>query len=187
MSDSLSAANNKKCMILGITAGIAVYKAADLCSKLTQQGYEVLPVMTPNACKLISPRIFFTLAKNSVLTDVFEDQEWKPKHVALSERADLLLVAPCTANFMGKFAHGIADDALTTTALAHGGKPVLLAPAMNHWMWKHQAVQDNYRILQERGVHFVGPETGYLACGTEGDGRMSEVPKILEAVKKILN
>ncbi len=187
MTDSQKNDSGKKCIILGITAGIAIYKAADLCSKLTQKGYEVLPVMTQNACKLMSPRIFFTLSRNNVLTDLFSEQTWKPEHVALSERADLLLVAPCTANFMGKLAHGIADDALTTTALAHCRKPVLLAPAMNHWMWNNPVVQNNYKLLKESGVHFVGPGKGYLACGTEGEGRMSDVPEILEAVGKILN
>ena len=176
----------RKCIILGITGGIAVYKAADLCSKLVKAEYDVVPVMTHNACKLISKRIFFTLSRNPVVTDLFGDQDWKPEHIQLAERADLLLVAPCTANFIGKFTHGIADDALTTTALAVSQKPVLLAPAMNTWMWQHPAVQENCRILRNRGIHFIGPKQGALACGVFGEGRMCEVDEILNAVQSIL-
>ncbi len=177
--------DRKKCIVLGVTGGIAVYKAADLCSKLAQRNYEVVTVMTQNACKLISERIFFTLSRNPVITDLFSVQDWKPEHIALAERADLLLVAPCTANFIGKYAHGIADDALTTTAMAHR-KPVLLAPAMNTWMWQSPAVQENCEILRKRGVFFAGPVSGALACGTSGEGRMCETAEILREVERIL-
>jgi len=107
---------SKKTIILGVTGGIAVYKAADLCSRLSKK-YEVLVAMTANARRLISERIFFTLSGNPVMTDLFEAPDWKPEHVGWAQKADLMVVAPCTANFIGKYTHGIADDALTTTAM----------------------------------------------------------------------
>lgn len=178
--------NGKKSIILGLTGGIAVYKSADLCSKLVSAGYDVCVVMTPNARKLISENIFFTLSRNPVLHDIFAEAfSWKPSHINLAERADLLLIAPCTANFLGKYANGIADDALTTVAIAHR-KPVLLAPAMNTWMLNSPAVKMNCERLASWGVEFIGPETGSLACGTEGAGRMSEPGSILAKVKEIL-
>lgn len=171
----------KPCIILGVTGGIACYKSADLCSKLTGQGYDVFVVMTENARKLISDRIFFTLSRNPVLTDLFETPDWRPGHVDLAARAGLLVTAPATANFLGKLAHGIADDALSTVALTFRG-PILVAPAMNTMMWESPAVQANLALLKERGVRFIGPDEGNLACGPGGRGRMSEVPAILEAI-----
>lgn len=177
--------NGKKCVVLGVTGGIACYKSADLCSKLNSLGYDVRVVMTANARKLISERIFFTLSCNHVLTDLFDVPAWMPGHVGLADLADLLVVAPATANFLGKYAGGIADDALSTVALTHRGK-VLLAPAMNSMMWESPAVQTNCRTLRERGAAFIGPEEGKLACGTTGAGRMSEVPAILERIRTML-
>ena len=175
----------KPCIILGVTGGIACYKSADLCSKLAGEGYDVFVVMTENARRLISDRIFFTLSHNPVLTDLFETPEWRPGHVDLASRADLLVTAPATANFLGKLAHGIADDALSTVALTFRG-PVLAAPAMNSMMWESPAVQANLAVLKERGVRFIGPEEGKLACGPGGRGRMSEVPAILEEIRALL-
>ncbi len=175
----------KPCIILGVTGGIACYKSADLCSKLTSAGYDVHVVMTANAQKLISAQIFQTLSRNPVLTDLFQTQTWIPEHVSLADQAQLLVIAPATANFIGKFANGIADDALTTTAITHR-KTVLLAPAMNTNMWESPAVQANMETLRQRNTLFVGPEEGKLACGTSGTGRMSEVAAILTAIKKIL-
>ena len=178
-----------KTVILGVTGGIAVYKAADLCSKLVAEKFDVHVVMTENALKLISAKIFLTLSRNPVLTSLWEEAEWKPEHVALAEAADLMIVAPCTANFLGKFTHGIADDALTTTALtfAGTGKKILLAPAMNNNMWASPAVAENCKILRKRGIQFVGPAEGRLACGTKGAGRMCEPLEILSAAEKILS
>ena len=176
---------NGKHIILGVTGGIAVYKAADLCSKLVSAGFDVRVVMTPNALQLISSQIFLTLSKNRVLTDIFDEYQPRPEHVDWAEWADLLVVAPCTANFIGKFASGIADDALTTTALAFTGT-MLLAPAMNCRMWRSPAVQENCRILRKRGVQFIGPEKGRLACGDEDIGRMSEVPDIVKKIGQLL-
>lgn len=143
--------------------------------------------MTNHAEALISEKIFFTLSGNNVVTDLFKAQYSAiPEHVHLAEWADLLLVAPCTANFIGKYANGIADDALSTIAITHR-KPVLLAPAMNTDMWNSPAFQRNFKTLQEWGVQFVGPETGLLACGTTGIGRMSDPNKILTKVQEILS
>ena len=178
---------NGKNIILGVTGGIAVYKAADLCSKLVSEGFDVRVVMTPNALRLISSQIFLTLSKNRVLTDLFDEYQPRPEHVDWAEWADLLVVAPATANFIGKFASGIADDALSTTALTFRG-PVLLAPAMNENMWNSPVVQDNLaKLAQKLGVRTVGPDTGHLACGTSGKGRMAEPADILEAIQKTLS
>ena len=175
---------NGKNIILGITGGIAVYKTADLCSKLVTAGFDVRVVMTVNALRLISSQIFLTLSKNRVLTDLFEEYQPRPEHVDWAEWADLLVVAPATANFLGKYASGIADDALTTTALTFRG-PVLLAPAMNENMWNSPIVQDNLtKLVDKLGVRTVGPDTGHLACGTSGKGRMAEPADILEAIQK---
>ena len=178
---------NGKNIILGVTGGIAVYKSADLCSKLVSAGFDVRIVMTANALKLISSQIFLTLSKNRVLTDLFEEYQPRPEHVDWAEWADLLVVAPATANFIGKYASGIADDALTTTALTFRGS-VLIAPAMNENMWNSPIVQDNLaKIADKLGVRTIGPDTGHLACGTSGKGRMAEPADILEAVRKIVS
>lgn len=175
---------DKKTVILGVTGGIAVYKAADLCSRLAKK-YDVLVAMTANARKLISERIFFTLSGSPVLTDLFEVPDWKPAHVGWAQKAELMVVAPCTANFIGKYAHGIADDALTTTAITFRGK-MLLAPAMNSDILHSPALQDNLELLKKRGVFFVGPATGHLACGADGEGRMSEPSEIAAVIDQLL-
>lgn len=175
----------KKKIILGVTGGIAAYKSADLCSKLTAAGFDVHVIMTASAQQLITQRCFLTLSRNPVICSLWDVPDWKPEHIELSDSADLCVIAPCTANFIGKYTHGIADDALTTTALAFPGI-MLLAPAMNCRMWRSPAVQENCRILRERGVHFIGPEKGRLACGDEDIGRMSEVPAIVAEIKKLL-
>lgn len=170
---------------LGVTGGIAAYKAADLCSKLIQAGHQVQVLMTECATKLVGERTFLTLSRRPVITSLWDAPEWRPEHVALAERAALLVVAPCTANFIGKYAHGIADDALTTYALAHSGK-VLLAPAMNPNMWRHPAVQDNVSLLAQRHIEFIGPEAGRVACGDDGPGRMAEPSDILAKIQAVL-
>ncbi|MBE6404947.1 MAG: hypothetical protein E7040_02885 [Lentisphaerae bacterium] len=176
---------SKKCILLGVSGGIAAYKAVDLCSKLSSQGYDVNVVMTESARKLVSECLFRTLSKNPVLTDLFESPDWRPGHVALAEKADLMVVAPATANFIGKLANGIADDVLSTSAIAFY-KKVLIAPAMNTHMWRHPAVQKNCETLRSWGVEFVGPASGHLACGDVGEGRMVEVPEILEKINELL-
>jgi phosphopantothenoylcysteine synthetase/decarboxylase len=172
---------------LGVTGSIAAYKAADLCSKLVQNGFNVVVLMTESAQKLVTAQTFLTLSKNPVITDLWEIPNWQPGHIALADQAELLIVAPCTANFIGKYTHGIADDALSTYALSHTGK-VLLAPAMNPKMWKHPAVQANCEVLKNRGVEFIGPEPGRVACGSDSrEGRMSEPTAILDKTQSILS
>ena len=173
-----------KHIVLGITGGIAAYKAAQLTSLLLKDGAEVRVVMTKNACEFIQPLTFETYTNNRVYVDSF-DRKFEIEHVALAKWADLFLVAPATANCMAKLACGIGDDLLSTTALAMTC-PTLIAPAMNTGMWKNPATQANLRTLEQRGVHFCGPESGRLACGDDDVGRMSEPAKILEAARTVL-
>ena len=161
-------------VILGVTGGIAAYKSADLCSRLMKAGVEVQVVMTENACRFVTPLTFRTLSRRPVVTSLWETPAWQPEHVALAEWAQALVVAPCTANFMGKYAAGIADDALTTLAISVEC-PVMLAPAMNPKMWRQPVVQENVALLQSRGVIFCGPAAGHVACGADGVGRMADV------------
>ena len=174
-----------KSIVLGVTGSIAAYKAADLVSKLVKCDYDVTVIMTESAKKLICDQTFLTLSRNPVVSDLWSVDNWKPEHIQLAERASLLVVAPCTANFIGKYAGGIADDALTTYALSHTGK-VLLAPAMNVNMWEHAAVQDNCKILTKRGVHFIGPDTGDLACGIKAKGHISDIDSIVAKIESMV-
>jgi len=175
----------KNTIALGVTGSIAAYKAADLCSSLNKSDVESVVLMTASALKLVGEQTFFTLSHNPVITDLWNINDWQPGHIELSERAELLVVAPASANFIGKYANGIADDALTTYALSHDG-PVLIAPAMNPKMWNHPAVQANCETLKSRGVHFVGPATGVVACGDEGTGKLAAVADIVKAVLGLL-
>ena len=174
-------------IVLGVTGGIAAYKSADLVSRLRHLGAHVSVIMTQNATEFVTPLTFRTLSSNEVAVDTFRAPEyWNVEHVALAKRAEVFVIAPATANILAKMAHGIADDMLSTTVLATGA-PVLVAPAMNTGMWNAAATRENVRILRERGVHFVGPDSGLLACGDSGAGRMSEPAEIAEAIDRILN
>ncbi len=173
----------KKTIVLGVTGSIAAYKAADLTSQLVKNGKDVVVIMTTAAQKLVTPQTFLTLSRNPVVTDLWSMPEWQPGHIELADRAKLLVVVPCTANFLGKYANGIADDALTTYAISHTGK-VMVVPAMNPKMWKHPAVQQNVKTLKSRGVEFIGPVSGHVACGDDGEGRMEEIPAILAKILK---
>ncbi|MGC1481750.1 MAG: flavoprotein [Chthoniobacterales bacterium] len=165
-------------IILGISGSIAAYKSADLASRLRKDGHTVFAVMTRSATEFITPLTLSTLTRNPVTTSVFDEkQSWHPGHIDLADRADLLLIAPATANVLAKIAHGIADDALTSIALATRA-PLVIAPAMNGKMWEHPATQTNVRTLKDRGAHFIGPESGMLACGYEGLGRLWPVDDI---------
>ena len=169
-------------IVLGITASIAAYKAADLASKLTKQHCSVHVVMTSGATQFISPLTFQTLSRHPVTANVFDEKaSWHPGHIELADNADLLLVAPATADIIAKLAHGFADDALTAIALATRA-PLLLAPAMNGKMWLHPATAANVELLRQRGASFVGPEEGMLACGYEGIGRLWPVDEIVAKV-----
>ena len=176
--------SSAKNIVLGVTGSIAAYKAADLTSKLVKAGCDVTVIMTECSKQFVGEQTFLTLSRNPVVTSLWEMPDWKPGHVALADTASFFIVAPCTANFMGKYAAGIADDALTTFAISFDGK-VLLAPAMNTRMWNHPATRHNKSVLESRGVTFVGPDTGALACGIDGEGRMCDVQAILDTVAAI--
>lgn len=171
-----------KKIVVGVTGGIAAYKACDLVSRLKKQGAEVRVVLTDHACRFVPPLTFETLSGNQAYCDTF-DRKYEIEHVSLAKWADLMIVAPATANCMGKLAGGIADDLLSTTMIAMRSA-ILMAPAMNTGMWKNPAVQENLAKLKNRGVLFVGPESGFLACGDEDIGRMSEPQSIVEAAEK---
>jgi phosphopantothenoylcysteine synthetase/decarboxylase len=174
-------------IILGVTGSIAAHRAADLASLLTKRGASVHVVMTADAQRFITPLPFKTLSRNAVVTDLYdEDEGWKPTHIKLADEADVLLIAPATANVLAKLAHGLADDALTCIALALNPQAtILIAPAMNGKMWLHPATQANVATLKKRGVKFIGPETGMLSCGYEGIGRLWPVEKIAAQALKL--
>ena len=175
-------------IVLGVTGSIAAHRAADLASLLTKQGCAVHVVMTADAQRFITPLPFKTLSRNPVVTNLYDEEEgWQPTHIKLADEADLLLVAPATANVLAKLAHGIADDALTCIALALNPRAkILIAPAMNGKMWQHSATRENVKTLKKRGAEFIGPEDGMLSCGYEGIGRLWPVEQIAARAKKLL-
>src|SRR3977135_1400064 len=169
---------NPKCIVLGVTGSIAAYKSAELASLLVKQGHDVFAVMTRDAVEFITPLTLQTLSKNPVATSFYDEKEnWRPGHIQLADRANLLLIAPATANVIAELAHGLASHPLAASALATRA-PILIAPAMNGKMWEHAATQENVATLSARGVEFIGPESGMLACGYEGIGRLWEVDGI---------
>ena len=175
-----------KTIVVGVTGSIAAYKAADLVSKLVKRGYDVHVTMTPAACQFITPLTLQTLSRHSVVTDPFAiTGQWEPGHIALADKADLLLVAPASANTIAALAHGFANNYLTEIALATRA-PLLVAPAMNGKMWDHPATRENVEKLRARGVAFIGPEEGLLACGYEGLGRLWPVDDIIARVEEML-
>lgn len=173
----------EKRIVLGVSGGIAAYKACDLVSRLKKRGAQVRVVLTKHACEFVPPLTFETLSGNPAYTDAF-DRKFEIEHVALAKWADAMVVAPATANALAKMAAGIADDLLTTTLLAVTA-PVVAAPAMNAAMWRHPATQANAALLRSRGVRFVGPASGHLACGDDDVGRMSEPEAIVEALEAL--
>jgi phosphopantothenoylcysteine decarboxylase/phosphopantothenate--cysteine ligase len=173
-------------VLLGVTGGVAAYKAVDLARKLVGGGAIVKTVMTENACRLVGPKSFEAVTGSAVYRGMWEDVEGHEiNHIALVEWADIVVVAPATANIIGKIAGGICDDLLSTMLCVCWAKPTLLAPAMNNNMWSNPRVQANVETAKQIGFEIVGPEEGPLACGTEGVGRMSEPEVILAAVEKI--
>lgn len=175
-----------KTIVFGVTGGIAAYKSCEAVSRLRKLGATVCVIMTKNATEFVAPMTFETLSNQPCVTDTFARPErWEVEHVSLAKRADLFVIAPATANIMAKLAHGLADDMLSTTCLATHA-PILIAPAMNTGMWENVATQQNLQILKSRGMHFVGPEGGYLACGDVGAGRMSEPAQIVERCVQLL-
>ena len=172
--------NGNNIIVLGVCGSIAAHRAVDLCSLLVRGGAEVNVVMTADAQRFVTPLPFKTMARNPVVTELYDEEEgWCPAHVRLADEASLLLVAPCTANVLAKLAHGQADDALTCIALAlRPMAQLLIAPAMNGKMWQHPATQANVAVLSGRGAIFIGPAEGQLACGYEGLGRLWEIDAI---------
>lgn len=175
-----------KVVVLGVTGSIAAYKAVDIASKLTQAGAQVEVILSPSATEFITPLTFRSLTHRPVVTDMFDpDSEWSVEHVALAERADVVLIAPATANTIAKLANGIADDMVGTTVLATKA-PVVIAPAMNVNMYENSITQDNVARLKERGFTFIGPAFGRLASGAVGQGRFVDTEEILDAVRQAL-
>ena len=174
-------------ILLGVTGGIAIHKSLDLASQLVKSGASVHVVMTENATRLVQPLQFQVISRNPVLLNLFEaGTDWKPPHIDLADRADLLAIVPATANIIGKLANGIADDALSTVAVSVHC-PILLAPAMNGHMYQNPFVQRNIDTLKTHGVHFIEPASGDLACGYEGVGRLNTVETILQSASDILS
>jgi phosphopantothenoylcysteine decarboxylase len=177
---------NPRCVVLGVTGSIAAYKSAELTSLLVKQGHEVFAVMTQDATEFITPLTLQTLSKNPVMTSFYDEKEnWRPGHIQLADRANLLLIAPATAHIIAELAHGLAGHPLVAIALATRA-PILLAPAMNGKMWENRATQENVEKLKSRGVEFIGPEEGMLACGYEGLGRLWKVDDIAFRVEFML-
>jgi phosphopantothenoylcysteine decarboxylase/phosphopantothenate--cysteine ligase len=177
----------KKTILLGVTGGIAAYKAVEVVSRLVKLGATVNVIMTRNATMLVQPLTFRYISRNPVAIDTFDEPEnWEPQHISLADTADLFVIAPATANIIGKLAHGIADDMLSTTALAIRC-PILIAPAMNCRMYDNPILQENISILQKQGFEFIEPEYGLLACGYEGKGRLADPEKIVDKIQQILN
>jgi phosphopantothenoylcysteine decarboxylase len=167
-----------KSIVLGVTGSIAAYKSAELASLFVKQGHELFVVMTQDATEFITPLTLQTLSKNPVMTSFFDEKEnWRPGHIQLADRANLLVIAPATAHFIAELAHGLAGHPLAAIALATRA-PILVAPAMNGKMWENPATQENVETLRARGVEFIGPEEGMLACGYEGLGRLWKVDDI---------
>ncbi len=175
-----------KHILLGVTSSIAIYKAVDLVSRLVKLGSIVNVIMTKNATQLIQPLTFRYISRNPVAVDTFDESiDWKPEHISLADNADIFVIAPATANIIAKLAHGIADDMLSTTALAIRC-PVIIAPAMNCHMYNNPVVQENIEILKKRNFHFIEPQYGLLACGYEGKGRLAEPEEIVQEIQKLI-
>ena len=173
-------------ILLAVSGGIAAYKAPEIVRALRRAGHDVRCALTPEAERFVAPLSLQAVSGNSVRQDLFDPgEEGEIDHIGLADWADLILIAPCTANLMAKMAHGLADDLVTAVLLATRA-PVLVAPAMNVNMWNHAATQANLEVLRGRGLAFVGPEAGELACGWEGQGRMSDPAQLVEAVDALL-
>jgi phosphopantothenoylcysteine decarboxylase/phosphopantothenate--cysteine ligase len=178
--------SNNKTVVLGVTGGIAAYKALDVVSKLKKKSIDVHVIMTESATKFVSKLSFQSLSQNPVVDDMFEEpKSWEIQHISLAEKADLFAIVPATANIIGKIANGIADDMLSTTVMATKA-PVLIAPAMNTNMYENVIVQKNIEYLKTLGYTFVEPDEGRLACGTTGKGKLADTEKIIEHIEMML-
>ena len=176
----------KRTVVLGVTGSIAAYKACELVRLFVKDGADVHVVMTAHAREFVTPLTFQTLSRNPVQCDLFDRPDsWRPEHISLAEAADVMVVAPATANILAKMAHGLADDLLSSLLLATRA-PILVAPAMNAGMYAAAATQENLAALRARGVRFVEPATGELACGTVGVGRLADPAAIFAAARGLL-
>lgn len=175
-----------KHILIGITGGIAAYKICDLIRQYKKNGANVKVIATPNALNFVTKLTLQNLSQNEVYVQEFDVREWKPEHISLADEADVFIIAPATANTIGKIAQGIADNLLTSVACAFS-KKIIIAPAMNCNMWNNQAVQENLRVLQSRGVEMLQPESGFLACGYMGKGRLCSIDKIFNATCEALS
>ena len=172
-----------KCVVIGVTGGIAVYKALDIISALRKKDIEVHVIMTESATKFVNPLTFQSISQNMVVTDMFaEPKAWEIQHISLAQKADLMLIAPATANIIGKVANGISDDMLSTTIMAASKAKVIFSPAMNTQMYKNKIVQSNIEKLKNFGYDFIEPASGRLACGDVGVGKLADVNTIVERV-----
>lgn len=172
-----------KCVVIGVTGGIAVYKALDVISALRKKDIEVHVIMTESASKFVNSLTFQSISQNMVVTDMFaEPKAWEIQHISLAQKADLMLIAPATANIIGKVANGIADDMLSTTIMAASKAKVIFAPAMNTNMYQNRIVQGNIEKLKSYGYEFIEPSSGRLACGDIGIGKLADVNTIVERV-----
>ena len=177
---------SNKTILLGITGGIAAYKICELIRRFKKNGADVKVVCTPNALNFVTKLTLQNLSQNEVYVEEFEVKEWKPEHISLADEADIMVIAPATANTVSKIACGIADNLLTSIACAFR-KKMIIAPAMNCNMWNNPGVNENIRVLKARGVEILEPESGFLACGYLGKGRLCGVDKIYDAVCEWLN
>ncbi|MDD4872463.1 MAG: flavoprotein [Kiritimatiellae bacterium] len=181
-----SPAKTDKKIVLGVTGSIAAYKAVELLRLMQGKGWDVHVVMTKSAREFVTELTFRTLSQHPVGVEMFGvTEEWRPEHISVADFADVMVIAPCTANVIAKIAHGIADDLLTCTVLATEA-PIVIAPAMNVKMWNNAATQTNVKIIKMRGGSIVEPGTGDLACGYQGKGRMASLGKIVSAVEACL-
>lgn len=177
---------SRSTVLLGVTGSIAAYKACELASLLKKEGVDIHVVMTKEACEFVTPLTLQTVSQNKVTTDMFElPEEWSPRHTALADRADLIVIAPATASIIAKLATGICDDMLTCTVYASGA-PVLIAPAMNEKMYKHPVTRANIDKLKKIGYRFIGPVKGSLACGHVDIGHIADVSDIAREAKSLL-
>lgn len=175
-----------KNIVIGITGGIAAYKACDIVSYLVHEGANVDVIMTKNALEFVTPLTLETLSKNKVITDMFEKKEHiEVEHISLAKKADLFFIVPATANIIGKVANGIADDMLSTTIMATNTK-VVFAPAMNNGMYTNKIVQNNINKLKNYGYYFIEPDVGNLACGYKAIGKLANKNKIIEYLENLI-
>lgn len=179
---------DSKNIVVGVTGGVAAYKALDVISRLKKNGFNVDVIMTKSAAEFVTPLSFQSLSGNPVITDMFDEPKaWEIQHISLAKKADLLVVVPATANIIGKVSNGIADDMLSTTIMAAALRcPVVFAPAMNTYMYENPIVQDNIKKLKDYGYSFIEPESGRLACGDTGKGKLCDTETISETIRSIL-